>query len=101
MALFAITSNTMIITGKNIPIPFSETAASPDNVRDKYTNTPNKKRFVKIFKRPNTNCNFLLLNKNIVTIDKRADTKNNTGTIFTVIELPQNKSIILAMKWNH
>ncbi len=92
MALFAKTSNTIIITGKNIPIPFSETAVSPDNVSDKYTNTPNKKRFVKIFKRPNTNCNFLFLNKNIVTIAKRADTINSIGTIFSIIEFAANKS---------
>lgn len=92
MALFAKTSNTIIITGKNIPIPFSETEASPDNVSDKYTNTPNKKRFVKIFKRPNTNCNFLFLNKKIVIIAKRAEMKNSIGTIFSTTELVANKS---------
>ena len=57
MALFAKTKSKITITGKNIPIPFSETAVSPDNVCDKYINTPNKKRLINMFKRPKTNCN--------------------------------------------
>ncbi len=57
MALFAITSSKITMIGKNIPIPFSETKASPDNVCDRYINNPNKKRFINMFKRPKTNYN--------------------------------------------
>ncbi len=81
--MFANVSRTIETIGMNIPIPFSETAASPDNVRDKYTNTPNKKKFVKILSRPNTNCNCLFLNKNTVITDNRADTKKATGILFS------------------
>ncbi len=92
MALFANTSKTNVTTGMNIPIPFSETAVSPDNVRDKYTNTPNKKRFVKILRRPTTNCNCLFLNKKIATTDNMADKKNDTGILFCKKEAACNKS---------
>ncbi len=85
MALFAKTSNTIETTGTNIPIPFSETEASPDNVSERYTNTPNKKRFVKILRRPITNCNFLLLNKKIPINDNAADKKKSIGIIFSTI----------------
>lgn len=82
----------MEIIGKNIPIPFSETAVSPDNVCDTYTNTPNKKRFVKILSRPKTNCNFLLLYKNIVITDNIAERKNAEGIVFNNNVAEENKS---------
>jgi hypothetical protein len=34
MALLANANNTIEITGRNIPIPFSETTVSPDMFRD-------------------------------------------------------------------
>ncbi len=80
--------------GKNIPIPFSETKVSPDNVCDRYINIPNKKRFINMFNRPKTNCNWRFLNKNIVTKDSKAEIKNNTGTIVSIIEAPESKSTI-------
>ncbi len=92
MALFANTTNSIVTTGMNIPIPFSETSVPPDKFSDTYTNTPNKKRFVKIFKRPNTNCSCLFLNKNIVTTDNIADIKNDTGIVFCITEAAENKS---------
>ena len=92
MALFAKTNSKITMTGKNIPIPFSETKASPDNVCDRYINIPNKKRFINMFKRPNTNCNWRFLNKNKVTIANMAEVKNNTGVTFSNIEAPENKS---------
>lgn len=93
MALFAKTTNSIVITGMNIPIPFSETEASPDNVSDRYTNTPNKNRFVNMLSRPKTNCNCLFLNKKIATIDKIADTIYNKGILLSKIELEFNKSV--------
>ncbi len=92
MALFAKTSKTIEIIGKNIPIPFSETAVSPDKVCDTYTNTPNKKRFVKILSRPNTNCNFLLLYKNMVTKESIAEMKNAVGIAFCNIVVVAKRS---------
>ena len=46
-----------------------------------------------MFKRPKTNCNFLFLNKNIVTIDNSADRKNRIGIVFKDKESDKNKSI--------
>ncbi|CAM1333895.1 protein of unknown function [Tenacibaculum aestuariivivum] len=93
MALFAKTNSKITITGKNIPIPFFETEASPDNVSDRYINMPNKRRFINMFNRPRTNCNFLFLNKNKVTIDNKAEIKNNKGQTFSNKVFPDNKSI--------
>lgn len=51
-----------------------------------------------MFKRPNTNCNCLFLNKNKVTIDNKAEAKNNKGVTFSKREAPENKSIIYTGK---
>jgi hypothetical protein len=56
MALLAKTNNTIAKTGRNIPIPFSETAGvSPDKFSERYTNNPNKIKFNIIFNLPITN----------------------------------------------
>jgi hypothetical protein len=56
IALLAKTKNTIASTGRNIPIPFSETAGvSPDRFSERYTNNPNKIKFNMIFNLPITN----------------------------------------------
>jgi hypothetical protein len=56
MALLDKTNNTIATIGRNIPIPFSETAGvSPDKFSERYTNNPNKIKFNMIFNLPITN----------------------------------------------
>lgn len=76
MALFARTIKTIENKGRIIPIPFSETAVSPDNVSDKYTITPSKIKFNMMLRRPNTNWVCLLLYLKIIITDSKADSKN-------------------------
>ena len=76
MALLANAKNTIEIIGRKIPKPFSETKASPDKFRDWYTNNPSKKKFNRMFSRPNINWDFLFLNLEIDSIEKNAETKN-------------------------
>ena len=76
MALFARTIKTIENKGRIIPIPFSETAVSPDNVSDRYTITPSKIKFNMMLRRPNTNWVCLLLYLKIVINDSKADSKN-------------------------
>ena len=49
-------------------------------------------RFIKIITRPNTNCNFLSLNKKIAPIDKREDVMNIKGIAFKTTISFENKS---------
>jgi hypothetical protein len=78
MALLAKTKNTIEKIGRRIPIPFSETSASPDKFSDRYTNNPSKIKFNMILSRPKTNCSFLSLNINIEINANTVDPKNNT-----------------------
>jgi hypothetical protein len=56
MALLANTRKTIETIGRNIPIPFSETAGvSPDKFSERYTNNPNKIKFNMMFSLPMTN----------------------------------------------
>ena len=80
MALLANTKNTIERTGRNIPIPFSETVVSPDKFRDRYTKNPSKKKFNMIFSCPKTNCDFRFLNINTEANDKMPDNTNNPST---------------------
>lgn len=76
MALLARTIKTIENKGRIIPIPFSETAVSPDNVSDRYTITPSKIKFNMMLRRPNTNWVCLLLYLKIEITDNNADSKN-------------------------
>lgn len=93
MALLANKINPIDINGKNIPISFFETAASPDNVSIRYANKPNKIRFIKIVNFPKFICKFRLLNLRIVNNGNNAEIKNNMGTNFSEISGSDNKSI--------
>ena len=93
MALLANKTNPIDSKGKNIPISFFETKASPDKVCIRYTNKPNKIRFIKIVSFPKFICNFRLLNLKIVNNGNNAEMKNNIGTNFRKIYDCENKSI--------
>ena len=92
MALLANKTNPIDIKGKNIPISFFETEASPDKVCIRYTNKPNKIRFIKIVSFPKFICSFRLLNLKIVNNGNNAEMKNNMGTNFRLISGCGNKS---------
>jgi hypothetical protein len=93
IALFAKTTNTIAIIGRNIPIPFSEIFISPGKVRDTYINNPNNKRFIKIEILPSTNWSCLLLYKKIATQVLKAESKNNKEIPFNNKESSLKRSI--------
>ena len=76
MALLAKTNNTIEITGRNNPIPFSASSNAPGKLSSRYTNNPSKIKFNMIFRRHNTNCVCRDLNLKTATTDNKAETIN-------------------------
>jgi hypothetical protein len=76
MALLAKTNNTIEITGRNNPIPFSAFSNAPGKLSSRYTNNPSKIKFNMILRRPKTNWFCLDLNEKTAIIDNKAEAKN-------------------------
>jgi hypothetical protein len=94
MNLLAKTNKKTQAIGKKDPIPFSETAASPDNVSKRYTIEPNNKKFNNMLSLFITNCNCLFLYRKMVMIDNIAEMINENPISLISVESCVKVSIV-------